>query len=123
LKQNVTGNKNVTESAFIREFVDRSKTIERKIAFSDGNDIRLIKALDYLQDFNNSSFYLIGAQAKIAEKIKDAGVKNTGRFYIIDPATSKDRNGYKSIIKSSFEKRNKEITEEKLDENVLNTSY
>jgi phosphate acetyltransferase len=123
LKQNLNKNKNITETSFIREFVDRSKTIERKIAFSDGNDIRLIKALDYFQDFNNSSFYLIGSQAGIAEKIKEAGVKNTSRFYIIDPAASKDRNGYKSIIKSSFEKRNKEITDEKLDENVLNTSY
>jgi len=79
-------NKNIKESAFIREFVDRSKTIKRKIAFSDGNDIRLIKALDYLQDFNDSSFYLIGNQPGIAEKIKEAGVKKTDRFYIIDPA-------------------------------------
>jgi len=116
-------NKNVTESTFIREFVDRSKNIKRKIAFSDGNDIRLIKALDYFQDYNNSSFYLIGSQTGIAEKIKEAGIKNTDRFYIIDPAASKDRNDYKSIIKSSFEKRNKEITDEKLDENVLNPSY
>jgi phosphate acetyltransferase len=123
LNQNVTGNKNITESAFIRNFVDRSKTIKRRISFSDGNDIRLIKALDYFQDYNNSSFYLIGNQAGITEKIKEADVKNTERFYIIDPATSKDRNNYKSLIKSSFEKRNKEITDEKLDANVLNTSY
>ena len=54
-------NKNVTESTFIREFAGRSKNIKRKIAFSDGNDIRLIKALDYFQDYNNSSFYLTGS--------------------------------------------------------------
>lgn len=115
--------KNVTESAFIREFVDRSKAIERKIAFSDGNDIRLIRALDYFQDFNSSSFYLIGNQSGINEKIKEAGVKNTDRFFIIDPVTSKNRNNYRSAIKSSFEKRNKEINDEKLNEIVLNTSY
>jgi phosphate acetyltransferase len=115
--------KNITESKFINDFLDRSKAIERRIAFSDGNDIRLIKALDYFQDYNNSSFYLIGNQADITGKIKETGVKNTERFYLVDPATSKDRNDYKSIIKSSFEKRNKEITEEKLNENLLNTSY
>jgi phosphate acetyltransferase len=115
--------KNITESAFIREFVERSKKIKRKIAFSDGNDLRLIKALDYFQDFNDSSFYLVGNKAGIAEKIKEAGVKNTDRFFIMDPVASKDFNNYKSIIKSSFEKRNKEITDEKLNENVLNSSY
>jgi phosphate acetyltransferase len=115
--------KNVTESKFIRDFVERSKTIERRIVFSDGNDIRLIKALDYFQDYNNSSFYLIGNEAGIAEKIKETGIKNSDRFNIIDPATSKNRDNYKSIIKTSFEKRNKAITDEKLNENVLNTSY
>jgi phosphate acetyltransferase len=116
-------NKNVTESTFIMEFMDRSKAIECKIAFSDGNDIRLIKALDYFQDFNNSSFYLIGNQIAINEKIKEAGVKKTDRFFIIDPVKSKYRNDYKSIIKSCYEKRNKEITDKKLSEISSNTSY
>ncbi len=115
--------KNVNESIFIREFVDRSKKIDRRIAFSDGNDTRLLLALDYLQDFNNSSFYLIGNESGIYEKIKKAGVKNTDRFFIVDPQASKNRDGYRNIIKSSFEKRGKEITDVKLNENVLNSSY
>jgi phosphate acetyltransferase len=114
---------NVSESNFIREFMDRSNAIKRKIAFSDGNDIRLIKALDYFQDYNNSSFYLIGNEAGISSKIKEVGVKNTDSFFIVDPSTSKNRKEYMSIIKSSFEKRNKEILDEKLNEISFNTSY
>lgn len=116
-------NEEIKESPFLREFMDRTGAINKRIAFSDGNDIRLAKALNYFQDFNNSTFHLIGNDSIMRENIKEAGIKNTDRFFLIDPKKSSKAGEYRDIIKSSFKARNKEISDEKLDENVLNTSY
>ncbi len=105
------------------ELVDLAAGIERKIVFSDGNDIRLIKALDYFKDHNKSSFTLIGNESQIIEKLNETGIKDRTRFAIFDPASSDKKIEYGQIIKSAFEKRGKEITAQQIEELLLNNSY
>ena len=108
---------------FFNEIIQRASSIERRIVFSDGDDLRLAKALDYFNDFNKSHYILIGSEKKVMENISETGIKNTDNFTIIDPGKSVKLNDYKNIIKDSFEKRNKEITSEQLDNLSKNTSY
>ena len=111
-----------SKKSMTETLVDLASNIEKRIVFSDGNDIRLIKALDYLKDRNKSSFILIGNKSQILEKLNEAGLKGNVRFSIFDPAGS-DRNiEYGSIIKRAFEKRGKEITGQEIDEMLLNNS-
>ena len=111
-----------SKKSMTETLVDLASNIEKRIVFSDGNDIRLIKALDYLKDRNKSSFTLIGNKSQILEKLNEAGLKGNVRFSIFDPAGS-DRNiEYGSIIKRAFEKRGKEITGQEIDEMLLNNS-
>ena len=105
------------------ELVDLAGNIERKIVFSDGNDIRLIKALDYFKDHNKSSFTLIGNESQIIEKLNEVGIKDKARFSIFDPANSDRTAEYGEIIKSAFEKRGKEISAQQIEELLLNNSY
>lgn len=105
------------------ELVSLASSIERKIVFSDGNDIRLIKALDYFKDHNKSSFILIGNESQIIEKLNETGIKDKARFNVFDPANSIINTEYKTIVKSTFEKKGKEITEQQINEILLNNSY
>jgi len=105
------------------ELVDLAAGTERKIVFSDGNDIRLIKALDYFKDHNKSSFTLIGNESQIIEKLNETGIKDRARFAIFDPAASDKKTEYGEIIKRAFEKRGKEITAQQIEELLLNNSY
>ena len=115
-------NTDKSKKSMTETLVDLAGNIEKRIVFSDGNDIRLVKALDYLKDRNKSSFTLIGNESQILEKLNEAGLKDNPRFSIFDPANS-DRNAeYSSIIKSAFEKRGKEITGQEIDEMLLNNS-
>jgi len=102
--------------------VDLAANIERKIVFSDGNDIRLVKALDYLKDRNNSSFILIGNRNQIEEKLNQVGLKDKARFSIFDPFDTDRNDEYAGIIKSSFEKKGKDITDQRINEMLLNNS-
>ncbi len=109
--------KSMTES-----LVELAGNIERRIVFSDGNDIRLVKALDYLKDHNKSSFTLIGNKSQIEEKLNSAGLKDRRRFSIFDPSSTDRSTEYGGIIKSAFEKKGKEITSQKINEMLLNNS-
>lgn len=102
--------------------VDLAGTIERKIVFSDGNDIRLVKALDYFKDHNKSTFTLIGNKNEIIQKLGEAGLKDNARFSIFDPADSDRKAEYTDIIKSAFEKRGKEVTQPEINDMLLNNS-
>ncbi|MBN1298241.1 MAG: phosphate acetyltransferase [Actinobacteria bacterium] len=113
----------ISGGVFFNEMIQKSKEIERKIVFSDGNDPRLSEALDFFQDVNASSFILLGDDKKIKNNIMAAGIKNTDKFTIINPQNSEMLGQYREIIKKSFEARNKVITEEQLEKNSLNTSY
>jgi len=115
--------KTLIKGAFFNEIIQRSKNIERTIAFSDGNDIRLVKALDYFKKINNSKFILIGNEKGIVEKIRQVSIKNTDNFLIIDPKTSDRKTQIKEFISQSFHKRSKQISTELLEYNSLNTSY
>ena len=103
--------------------IELSGGIEKKIVFSDGNDMRLIKALDYFKDHNKSSFILIGNEGQIIEKLNEAQIKDRTRFSIFDPANSGRKSGYQEIIKNAYEKRGKEITPLQIEELLLNNSY
>ncbi len=109
-------NNDKSKKSMTEELVALASNIERKIVFSDGNDIRLVKALDYFKDHNKSSFILIGNESQIIEKLNEAGIKDKARFSIFDPAGSDRNTEYGDIIKSAFEKRGKEITEQQIDE-------
>ncbi|MBM3699997.1 MAG: phosphate acetyltransferase [Actinobacteria bacterium] len=113
----------ISGGELFNELLEHSKKISKRIVFSDGDDIRLAEALDFFQDVNDSSFILLGNEQKILSNIKQAGIKNTDRFTIINPAKSPKLEDYKSIIRDSFKARNKDISDEKLNKNVLNTSY
>jgi phosphate acetyltransferase len=112
-----------SKKSMTEELVDLAAGIERKIVFSDGNDIRLIKALDYFKDHNKSSFTLIGNESQIIEKLNETGIKDRTRFSIFDPANSDRKTEYGEIIKSAFVKRGKEITGQQIEGLLLNNSY
>ncbi len=115
---NVKSKKSMTE-----ELVALASNIERKIVFSDGNDIRLMKALDYFKDYNKSSFILIGNESQITEKLNEVGLKDKARFGIFDPVSSDRNTEYGNIIRSAFKKRGKEITDQQINQLLLNNSY
>lgn len=108
---------------FFQDLVKRSQGIKKNVAFSDGNDIRLIKALNYFSKINDSNFILIGNEKEIIEKIKEVKLKKTDNISIIDPNTSKRKSQIRQIIKDSFAKKNKAINDEQLELISLNTSY
>ena len=115
--------KGIFKGKFFNEMLRRAENINRTIAFSDGNDIRLIKALDYFTGFNDSKYVLVGDEAGILDKIREAGIKKSDNFSIIDPRKSKKQKEYKEIIKSLYEGREKSITDEDLSNLVLDTSF
>ncbi len=115
-------NRDESKKSMTEGLVDLACNIERKIVFSDGNDIRLIKALDYLKDRNKSSFTLIGSKSEILQKLNEAGLKDNARFSIFDPTDTDRKTEYGNIIKSAFEKRGKETTEQEVSEMLLNNS-
>ena len=116
---------NIDESKknIIKTLVNLAGSIKRTIVFSDGNDIRLIKALDYLKEYNKSSFILIGNESQIIEKLNEAQIKDRTQFSIFDPASSERKTEYGEIIKSAYGKRGKEITSQQIQELLLNNSY
>ena len=115
--------KGIFKGKFFNEMLQRAKNINRTIAFSDGNDIRLIKALEFFTGSNDSKYILVGDETGILDKIREVGIKKSDNFSIIDPKKSKKQKEYKEIIKSLYEKRKKSITEEELSSLVLNTSF
>jgi len=115
--------KKIIKGIFFNEILKRSGNITKRIAFSDGNDIRLINALNYFMNINGSSFILIGNENEIFNKIKEVGIKNTDNFSIMDPKNSNRFEEFREIIKSAFAQRNKQITDEQLDINTHNNSY
>jgi phosphate acetyltransferase len=108
---------------FFNGIIKRSRKIKKTIAFSDGNDIRLIHALKYLSEINDSSYILIGSEKTILDNIKKEGIKDSMDFSIMDPQNSKRRDEIKEIIASAFKNRNKKIDSGLLEYNSLNTSY
>ncbi len=108
---------------FIGGIIDSSKNIEKVIAYSDGEDIRTIQALDYLKRFNKSSFVLVGDEKTIYAHIKEVGLKINDNFLIIDPKTSSKKEEYIAVIAESFKKRKKEVSPEQLEKMVVDTSY
>lgn len=115
-------NKDESKKSMTETLVDLASSIEKRIVFSDGNDIRLIKALDYLKDRNKSTFTLIGDKSQILQKLDGAGLKGNARFSIFNPADSDRNTGYGDIIKSAFEKRGKEINGQEIDGMLQNNS-
>ncbi|MHB8281130.1 MAG: phosphate acyltransferase [Candidatus Humimicrobiaceae bacterium] len=115
--------KDKLKKSLLEDLVDSAMAIERTIAFSDGNDIRLIKALEYFRKFNKSKFILIGNEEQIKENIKEAGVKDKEIYNIIDSVKTGKNEEYRALVKDAFKKRNKEIAEKQIDEVLLNTSY
>ncbi|MHB1347176.1 MAG: phosphate acyltransferase [Candidatus Humimicrobiaceae bacterium] len=113
----------IEKKSMTGSLVDLAGSIEKKIVFSDGNDIRLIKALDYFKDHNKSSFTLIGNESQILQKLNEEGIKDRSRFSVFDPSDSDRNSEYGNIVKSAFEKRGKEITEQQVRELLLNNSY
>ncbi len=107
----------------IGEIIENSRGIEKNIAFSDGEDIRTIQALDYFKDVNASRFLLVGNEQKILSHIKEVGISLNDRIEILDPRTSAKRDEYKQIISKSFENRGKSITGPQVDELAEDTSY
>ncbi len=108
---------------FFNGIIERSKSIKKTIAFSDGNDIRLIHALKYLSEINDSSYILIGSEKNILENIKKVGSKNSINYSVIDPQQSKRRGEIKEIIAAAFKNRNKKIDNSLLESNSIDTSY
>jgi len=108
---------------FFNGIIERSKNVEKTIAFSDGNDIRLSYALKYFSQINRSRYILIGNEKTISENIKKAGIKDNTNISIIDPQNSRRRGEIKEIIAGSFKNRNKKIENDLLEFNSLNNSY
>ena len=106
--------KRIVKGRFFNEMLERAKNINRTIAFSDGNDIRLIKALEFFKSFNDSKYILVGNETGILDKIREVGIKKIDNFSIIDPKKSHKQEEYKQIIKSLYEKRKKSVTDEEL---------
>jgi phosphate acetyltransferase len=115
--------KRIFKGNFFNEILERAENIDRTIAFSDGSDIRLIKALGFFKDLNGSRYILIGNEEEILNKIKEVGIKKLDNFSLVDPKKSKKQEEYKEIIKSSYERRKRNVTTEELSSLVLNTSY
>ena len=108
---------------FFNNILKLASGIERTIAFSDGNDIRLIKALDYFSGVNSSRYILVGDQTEIEKKIKEVDPKNLKNFIIADPERSKDSEEYRNIIKTSYQNRKRELSDEMILKLSLDTSY
>jgi phosphotransacetylase len=115
--------KRIFKGNFFNEMLEQVESIDRTIAFSDGSDIRLIKALDFFKDLNDSRYILIGNEEEILDEIKEVGIKKLDNFSVVDPKKSKKQKEYKEIIKSLYERRKRNVTTEELSSLVLNTSY
>jgi phosphate acetyltransferase len=115
-------NKDESKKSMTEALVDLAGNIERKIVFSDGNDIRLVKALGYLKDHNRSSFTLIGNESQIMEKLNEGGIKDMTRFSIFDPANNNRTAEYGDIIKGAFQKKGKVISDQQISDMLLNNS-
>lgn len=111
-----------SKKTMTEKLVDQARGIKKRIVFSDGNDIRLIKALDYFKENNESSFILVGNEELIAKKLDEAGMKDRERFGIFDPAANNRTAQYTEIIKSAFQKKGKEIADQQVSEMLLNNS-
>ena len=108
---------------FFNELLLMSESISRTMAFSDGDDIRLVKALDFFKDINDTRFILIGDEKGIYSKIKEVGIKGLDNFAIADPKKSKKNEEYREIIKKSYKKRNRDLTEEQISSLSCDTSF
>jgi phosphate acetyltransferase len=115
--------KRIYKGRFLNEMLERSKNIKKTVAFSDGNDIRLIKALDFFTSFNDSKYILVGNETEILDKIREVGIKKLDNFSIMDPKKSQKQEEYKQTIKSLYEIRKKSLTGEELSNLVLDTSF
>jgi phosphate acetyltransferase len=115
-------NKDGSKKSMTEAMVDLAENIERKIVFSDGNDVRLVKALDYFKDHNKSSFTLIGNESQIMEKLNDGGIKDKTRFSIFDPANNNRTAEYGDIIKGAFQKKGKVISDQQISDMLMNNS-
>lgn len=115
--------KKIFKGSFFNEMLEKAENIDRTIAFSDGNDVRLIKALDFFKDINESRYILIGNEKGILDKIKEVGISDLDNFSVVDPEKSRKQKEYREIIKSSYEARKRNITDTDLSKLVLDTSY
>ena len=113
----------IEQDSFVGKIIAMSSNIARRIVFSDGNDIRLAKALDIFMDYNGSRFLIIGDEPTILNNIKETGIKNTSNFQIIDPKKSNKVDEHRQIIMQAYKDRGKQITAEQLDQCVFNPSY
>ena len=115
--------KRIFKGDFFNEMLERAESIDRVVAFSDGNDIRLIKALEFFNSFNDSKYILIGNETEILDKIKEVGIKKLDNFSVIEPKKSKEQKEYKEIIKSLYEKRKRSLSDQELSDLILDTSF
>ncbi len=107
----------------VSRIIQASKNIQKTVAFSDGADLRTVQALDYYKRINQSRFLLVGDQKTIYSHVKETGLSMDDRFEIIDPRHSNKKDHYKQTIKESFEAKNKPVSDEQLEDMVLDTSY
>ncbi len=116
-------NKTYIEGVFFNEIIERTENVEKNIAFSDGEDIRLIRALDHFMKVNKSKFILIGNENVIYNNLKEVGIKNIDNIEVQDPKKSKKIDLIKQVIKDSYKNRNKDLSIEQLTAYSNNHSY
>jgi len=82
---------NKNKFQFGRQLLNSAKDLERRIIFSDGNDIRLAYALKTFLKLNNSECILLGNEHEIFTKLSEAKINKNPNIRIIDPLKSSKR--------------------------------
>ena len=108
---------------FEEQVLPASKDIERRIVFSDGNDIRLAQALKTFLKLNNSKCILLGNEKEVIEKLKEAGVDKSQNIKVIDPMQYSSKKDYPDILLKCFKDRNKTIEKDEIGSLISNNSF
>jgi len=113
----------VITNDFEEHIINSIQDYERTVVYPDGEDIRLVQALEIFKNFNNSNTILLGRENTIAKNIKESGITNTGTIEIIEPSKSDKFNDYKNLLIDIFKNKQKELTELQANEMVSNNNY
>lgn len=81
--------KGITPGMFIYSLQENAKSDKKRIVLPEGEDIRILKATEYLLNHQSVDITLLGNQEEIEKQIKKLGLKfPKAGFEIIDPKSS-----------------------------------
>ena len=82
----------------IEEIIQNAQANKQRIVLPEGDEPRTLKAADRIVADGIADVILIGPAQKIADMVKEFGLKNIGKARVIDPQTNPDRQKYADLL-------------------------